>query len=376
MKRLAARLLILLAAAPAAALSPGTDLLVPAAARVGSWVTDLYVLNPGSATATVTVYWLVRRQANPDPVHVEFTLAPGATRVLEDVIGEELGLATGEGAFRVVADAAVLVNARIYSQGQGETFGQGFEGIPAAAATAADESTDVVGLSANAQFRTNVYALAGGDGATLTLALRDPDGVEVASRTYTLGVYQPMLGNILNELGGPQFDQGSLHGTVAAGSAVVGASKVDNASEDPTTLEGSFPCTGGGGELPPAGVYYGSVALLGRDRGVSMTLNPQAEVVSLSFEMGSSRPGCGYLFPGNQQFDPPLPLDQLLATDGVTFTIAYSTGQIEWTIRLSEGAPYLYYLGVLSGVASGSPGSPACDGPTGEGELHLGKQPL
>jgi len=44
--RQAVVLLLVWFAMPAAALTPGTDVLVPAAARAGSWVTDLYVLNP------------------------------------------------------------------------------------------------------------------------------------------------------------------------------------------------------------------------------------------------------------------------------------------------------------------------------------------
>lgn len=368
-------LLILLGAAQAVALNPGGDLLVPAAARVGTWVTDLYVLNSGPSPAAVSVQWLVRGQANPDPVGFTFTLEPGATRVLEDLILTELGLERGEGAFRVVADREVVVNARISSRVGAASFGQGFEGVPAAAATAAGETADVVGLAANAGFRTNLYALAGAAGAYFTVSLRDPDGVELASRAYSLGPYQPLLGNVLTELGGPQFDQGSLRVSVESGSVVVGASRVDSTTGDPATLEGSWSC-GGGAELDPGGVYFGSVSLAGRERGFRLTVNELGEAVAVEFEMGSTRGGCNYVFPASHQLDPPLPLAALLDPVGISFTIPYASGQIEWTVRLVEETAHLHYSGVVSGVASGGPGSSACDGPTGDGQLQLGKQPL
>jgi len=373
-RRLAVVLLLGSLASPAAALNPATDVLVPAAARAGSWVTDLYVLNPQSSAVAVTVYWLVRQQPNPSPPGFEFVLEPGATRVMEDVILNELGLERGEGAFRVVANGAVVVSSRIYSRDAGATFGQGFEGIPGASATAAGQSSDVVGLVANADFRTNLYALAGEGGAVFVVSLRDASGVEMASRVYSLGPHQPMLGNILTELGGPQFDRGSLHVEVTSGAAVVGASRVDEVSQDPTTLAGSWDCPEGG-ELEPAGVYYG-VLETDRDRGFRMVVEGGGGVTELRFQMGSSQPGCNFSFDANGLFDPPVPLEDLLGPEGVSFSSVYPTGQIDWTVRLVESSRHLHYTGSVSGFASGSPGSPSCAGPTGTGQVHLGKQPL
>ncbi|RLE26772.1 MAG: hypothetical protein DRJ61_18145, partial [Acidobacteria bacterium] len=55
---------------PIEALNPGTDVLVPAAGRGGSWVTDLYVMNPGEVAVDGSVLWLIRDQANIDPMFV------------------------------------------------------------------------------------------------------------------------------------------------------------------------------------------------------------------------------------------------------------------------------------------------------------------
>lgn len=232
--------ILLVSTLPAQALIPGQDLLVPAAGRGTPWVTDLYVNNPGDSTVSVTVYWLVRNAANPNPVSIVFDLAPGETEVLDDVIASDFGLASGNGAFRVVATGDVLVNSRIYAvDAAGDTLGQGFAGVPVSAATAAGDSATIVGLGSNATFRTNVYATAGADGAVMTLSLIDPSGDELASAPVTLRAYEPYLRNITQVLNSGDFADGTLVVSVSSGAAVVGASKVDNGTTDPTTLESS-----------------------------------------------------------------------------------------------------------------------------------------
>ncbi|MEN8164064.1 MAG: hypothetical protein ABFS37_08040, partial [Acidobacteriota bacterium] len=224
------------------ALNPGTDVLVPAAARAGSWVTDLYVMNPGEVAVDGSVFWLVRGQANSNPISVPFSLEPGETLVMTDVLKEDFGLNQAAGAFRVTADAEVVVNSRIFSADGDQTFGQGFEGVPVEAATTIGQTSDIVGLShVNQVFRTNFFALAGADGASMTLSLRDPGGLPKATGTLDLQAHEPYLKKINQVLASGDFDEGTLRVTVTAGSAVVGASKVDELSTDPTTLESSTP---------------------------------------------------------------------------------------------------------------------------------------
>lgn len=224
------------------ALNTGTDLLVPAAGRGNGWVTDLYILNPGSQTAMVSVFWLPRKQANTDPAHMEYSLSAGQTLSLEDVILSVFGLSSAGGAFHVTAGHPVLVNSRIYSSDGSQTFGQGFEGFPLSMATGSGNSTDIVGLAVNDSFRTNVYGCAGADGATITFALHSLNGTEIATADKTLRAWEPFLLGADVLLGSGDFDDGTLHATVSAGAAVLGASKVDEDSTDPTTLESSAEC--------------------------------------------------------------------------------------------------------------------------------------
>jgi hypothetical protein len=232
-------------AAPVLALNSGTDIIVPAAGRGGAWVTDMYIANPSDSAVTGSVYWLVRGRANPSPISIAFSLAPGETAVLADVINADFGLASGNGAFRVMASDMVIVNSRIYAAEGAATFGQGFEGVPVGAATQSGGMATVVGLSYSSAFRTNVYATGGGDGATISFGLLDPSGSQLASAELTLEEWEPYLKRVDQLFPGvANFDNATLTADVTAGSVVIGASKVDNASTDPTTLESDATAAG------------------------------------------------------------------------------------------------------------------------------------
>jgi hypothetical protein len=228
------------------AITSGTDLLVPAAARgagVGesTWVTDLYLLNPGDQTVSVEIFWLERNRANPSPVSRLFDIAPGATLVLDDVLLETFGLAAAGGALRVIADGEVVVSSRIYNRQGAVTFGQGFEGVPRSAALRIDDTTDVMGLSESTSFRTNIVLIDASDdeaGSQVELSLRDQDGAEIASGDYQLERLEPRLFSA-TDLGATAFENATLHAEVTRGSVIVTASKIDNdpATGDPTTLE-------------------------------------------------------------------------------------------------------------------------------------------
>jgi hypothetical protein len=150
--------LALVAAAGAARADSGHGrCIVPAAGRGGPWSTDLYIMNPGSASPPVDHRRMAgARPGQPEPsCHVGFAAArrrdPGAHR--RDLRG--LRRRRGSyGAFRVVADQPVLANSRIFSFADGRDLRPGLRGRSGRPlATAAGETTDVVGLSQNSQFR-------------------------------------------------------------------------------------------------------------------------------------------------------------------------------------------------------------------------------
>ena len=98
---IAALCLALVAVSPVFAISPGDDLLIAGAARTDRWTSDLYINNPGATTVTVTVAWLVRGQANPNPETATFDVGPDETLILEDFILETFGQPRADGAVRI-----------------------------------------------------------------------------------------------------------------------------------------------------------------------------------------------------------------------------------------------------------------------------------
>jgi hypothetical protein len=235
-------LVVLLTAGTSVALSPSNDLLIPGAARTARWTTDLFINNPGTTSVGVDVLWLVRNQPNPNPESRSFTVAGGETLVLKDVIRENFGLNRGDGAFRIVATGGeVSANLLVYAPADGGgTLGAGFEAIPANAAVQAGDTTYVMGLLNDGTFYTNVFALAGADGATMTLDLLDPDGTLLDSATVELEAYEPWLTFRTDIWNVGSYDDATLRATATAGSMVILGSKIDEESLDPTTLESQF----------------------------------------------------------------------------------------------------------------------------------------
>jgi len=233
------------------ALTSGTDVVVPAAVRGGGfggsvWTTALYITNPGSDELTVTVMWLVRGQANPQPVETTLTIAAGATKVLADAPLELFALDDGAGAFRVRADQPLVVTSAILNLAGGNEYGQGFEGISLAKAVTADVASRIPGVKATSGHRTNVYLIdAWGLGSKVTLTAVDPSGAVLGQKTYVLGAHMPVL-EPLSALGVTQATDATIVVSVEEGAVIAGASRINSSSGDPLTLAASHGPGAGG----------------------------------------------------------------------------------------------------------------------------------
>ena len=324
-------------AAPVLALNSGTDIIVPAAGRGTPWVTDLYVANPGDTQVSGMIYWLVRDQANPNPASISFTLDPGTTAVYEDIIEQDFGLASAGGAFRVTAGDTVIVNSRIYATDGSATFGQGFEGVPVSAATQAGGMATVVGLSYNSSFRTNLYATAGADGATLAMNLLAPNGTTIAGPTnLTLEAWEPILDRVQDYFSGlSNFNNATLSVSVTTGLAVVGASKVDNESTDPTTLESDATAAG---SASVDGVYQISIydsAFFAAGGNIVIDEGDVTQINGTYFnwdKLDGGEPACTLQFLWGLGMSP-TPLADF--ANGVEFSDSYvstGSGVMEWTV--------------------------------------------
>ena len=374
-------------AVPAAALNSGDTIVVPAAGRIvtatNPFVTDLFIMNTGTSTVSVTVSWLVRNQPNPSPtMSFSLTLLPGETAPLDDVILNDFGMTTGDGAFLIEATGDVIANCRIYADTPSGTNGQGFEGVPLWAFTQAGQTLDAVGLTQNADFRSNVYAIAGPDGATVDLSLLDPSGSEIASTTLTLGAYQPYLRRVNQTFSGvANFANATLHGEVTAGAAVVGGSKADNTTNDPTTLEPSLPFGG-----PIDGTYHFAITdSAGFATGGNLVIQDGLVAAingtySNYDKLDGGAPACEVVFLwglGLNDLGPTPVEDFLPANGGVVFEDSYTqdgSGVMEWTVEF-EIDNNMSLVGTIAAEGSDFtlPDETGCNGSFPEMNLDGGK---
>ena len=163
-----------------------------------NFVTDVRIINYGSATASVTLDYFqqsVAGQTAPTATST-ITVAPGEQKVLDDIIG--VVSSSGLGGLRVVATENVEVRARVLNDLR--MAGEGTTGFAVEAGELADAKTagtlsflsasSAADIAAGAGFRTNIgyfNPLASTVDATFTA--RRTDGSILASKTITIPGY-------------------------------------------------------------------------------------------------------------------------------------------------------------------------------------------
>jgi hypothetical protein len=258
---------LVLASSGVMALNSDDELWIPAAARgagnAGSfWITDLMVMNISEEQVNVDITWLERGADNSEAEGVPFEIGAGETLVLEDIISAVFGKVEAAGAIHIEVagdedkagedeeNAALVATARIYNFDDGVTFGQGFEGLVSDAAISAEDEdpTHVIGISDSSAFRSNWYGLnitEDDEGepadAEVLVELLDLAGEVLASESFTMPPMAPLLYPV-SGLGAGMVANATLRFTMIEGEAIFGASKVDEETNDPTTLEAHWEC--------------------------------------------------------------------------------------------------------------------------------------
>jgi len=239
-------------AAPSQGGFAGTDVFLPSVgARPGVppavWYTTVWVHNPGTTPADITVF-LLERMANPAPLYYTDTIQPGDTRKYDDAV--QLMFAKQVfGALRITSDQKVIVSCRVYSQ-EGpdidESTGQFFAGVPASFAIAAGESTEIIGAhqtqpAASSEFRFNFgfVEVTGSATCQVRVTVKDGTGVTRGSKTYTVRQWEQMQKTFADEFPSISSDNARLTVEVLSGSGRVIAfgSGVANGSQDASTFE-------------------------------------------------------------------------------------------------------------------------------------------
>lgn len=253
---------MLLPAVSAAALQPGTEMVLPSVAHApgrlpgSEFRTDVWVFNPGDETAEVEVFFYHRGLSKPPPPPVSVEVAPGGVLAIEDAVQDLFGLTDAVGGLRFVASHPVTVTARVYDVGVAASYGPSSTGTsgqfdaatPLEDAVSAGGFADIIGIRGVTEggfplWRTNVAfmnASAGSSQVRLTLideTGEEPDGGWPA-RQYTLGAWEPrQLNDVFAVLGGAEIPNGRVRIEVLSGGPVVAmGSLLDGRTNDPSTI--------------------------------------------------------------------------------------------------------------------------------------------
>jgi hypothetical protein len=174
---------------PAMAVAPNpNDGVMQGIARVGGaagtdWKSSIILTNVGDATSTVRFSRLLRGQANPVPVEVSVSLAPGEIRVIDDAMAELFGMHAGAASLSVFASATTLVSGRTFNQTDHGTYGQTIPLQPRSDAITVGAAGYFVGVVQNSDFRSNLgLTNSTGSAAWVALDLYDTDGARVGNR--------------------------------------------------------------------------------------------------------------------------------------------------------------------------------------------------
>jgi hypothetical protein len=253
---------LLLLASTSLATVPGTDLYVPAVGHgLGQtvngvrawWRGDAWIFNPSTTQqATVDIYLLLRNQANLNPTSQRITVNPGETRYLPDIVYNTFGLDNTFGGLRIVSTIPVVVSGRSYDANvtvvgktQGSA-GQFFSGVPASFAIGLGDSTDVIGLDQDGQqtsgtWRSNLaFVETTGNPVDLTIYRIDSNGTVFGSTTQHLeGRQVTQINYVITAIGGTTGTNQRIRVAVTGGTGrvIANASRVENLSGDPATVE-------------------------------------------------------------------------------------------------------------------------------------------
>lgn len=363
----------------ALALEPGRDLYVPSVGHGlgqivngvrANWRADVWIFNPGTQTATVDIFLLLRNQANTAPESRRVSVNPGEVRHFPDIILTQFGLDNTYGALRASSNVPVYVtgtsydaNVTVESKQRGVgTAGQFFSGVPAVQAIGVGESVDIIGLDQDGSgtegtWRSNLALVeTTGQAATLNVERLDGNGqslgmIQVSMRAREARQLDQILLTINTAPGENQRVRVSV--LTGPGRVIASASHIDNRTGDPSTVEMAG--------MGSAGTYLCKVDKASYDTPLTLVIanstitQLEATILITDEDVGSSCQG-GELLRLAQNLNPPVALE-----DGTfSFSVGGTVGGVGVTMVLVGGIDG--YGGLAGEVTTTLTGAAGCSG--------------
>jgi hypothetical protein len=243
------------------------ELYVPAAAHASGvagteWRSDLEVKAVGTEAAGFTLELLRERADNSAPDTASFTVEPGTTLRLVDVVDDTFGV-SGSAALRLTpTHGTLLATSRTYNDAPGGTYGQYIPAMPAESAAEPARDHTLIQLSSTSSFRTNLGLVnATGHRTTVDVGLFDAAGTPLGSTAIVLRPYEMrQVGNVFSLVTTDEVPAGyaTVRTETEGARFFAYASVVDNLSGDaifiPAQLDEPTPV--GPDPLPPRFVVF------------------------------------------------------------------------------------------------------------------------
>ncbi len=304
MKTVAPSLAILAAALSFSSLAfagfASTETFLPAVGRVtgqggAQFYTTIWATNLTGVTVSFTFDFLKQGQANPSPASFSDTLAPGQTKVYENIVETKLGLSGQLGAARITASGEILVSERIYNQAPGDDVGKSeglfFAGVPRSLSISLGQSASIQGINqgGSESFRYN-FALVetGGGSPTVNVQLFDGNATMLGQKAYNLQPYEQVQPNVADLFSGIATTNARITATVTggSGSALIAGAQLANESQDSSGFEMSFrdSILGGGTGVTSLNSLTGALNLTA---GTGITITPSGNTIMVAATAGS-----------------------------------------------------------------------------------------
>jgi hypothetical protein len=235
-----------------------TESFLPAVGRVAGnlgaqFYTTVWATNPSSSnTVHFKFQFLKQGQANTGSISsFAGVLAPGETKIYENVVEGKLHLSNAIGAGRILADGDIIVSERIYNQANanddlGTTEGLFFAGVPAPHALRLGQSAFVQGVNQGDPSEDMRYNFAlvetAGLPATVHVALLNNLGATLGSADYALLPHEQIQPNVAAVFPAVSTINARLVATVTSGTGrvILAGAQLANTSQDSSGFEMTF----------------------------------------------------------------------------------------------------------------------------------------
>jgi hypothetical protein len=183
-----------------------------------SFVSDLFLSNSDTANpANLTVSFFPAGSSDP-PLTATLSLAPGASQVIEDVLGTLFSITDGQGALLVSCDVPVAVSSRVaarHPEGDYATFVAALDGsqsVPDAGTVTA------FGVTENPTRRTHLLLFNRGSAGTVTITGYDAQGNQIGTLSVDMAAQQAVrVNSVMEQLGATDPNPGRISVTPDSG---------------------------------------------------------------------------------------------------------------------------------------------------------------